>query len=81
MAKIEYFFRVKYIEDFLRQRKEKGASFKEIYEYLEAHFEQIDRELKFCEHTFQRDKNIIREVSGLEISYDKGRNIYFIDKE
>lgn len=83
MAKIEQMLRMKFIEDLLRRRKNAGASFSEIKEYLEKKFEEKDKQndLKFTERTFLRDKETIRDVSGIEISYSRGRNVYFIDSE
>ena len=83
MAKNEQMLRLKYIEELLRKRKEKGASFQEIYDYLEEKFENKDigDKLKFTERTFQRDKIAILEVSGIEISYSRKNNAYYIEDE
>ena len=38
-------------------------------------------ELKFTERTFQRDKKAILKVTGIEISYSRSRDIYYISEE
>ena len=83
MAKNEQMLRLKYIEDLLRRKKEVGASFREIEQYLTEKFEEKDmpEQLKFTERTFQRDKNAILEVFGIEISYSRKRNCYYIKEE
>ena len=44
---------MQYIQEFLRARKGKGASYPEIKDYLERKFEEKDRgELKFTDCTF-----------------------------
>lgn len=83
MAKTDQMLRIKYIEDLLRRRKEKGASLQEIKEYLEKKFAEKDKleDLKFTERTFLRDKQLIFEVSGIEISYSRAKRVYYIDSE
>ncbi|MFL1605240.1 hypothetical protein PGK46_00360 [Riemerella anatipestifer] len=75
MAKTEQMLRLKYIEELLRRRKEKGASFQEIENYLKEKFEEKDilDQLKFTERTFLRDKKAILEISGIEISYSRAK--------
>ena len=66
MAKEEQMLRLQYIQDILRSKKEKGASYQDIKSYLEKKFEEKDLgELKFTERTFQRDKKFptaVREI-------------------
>ncbi|MEJ8590455.1 WYL domain-containing protein [Riemerella anatipestifer] len=83
MAKTEQMLRLKYIEELLRRRKEKGASFQEIENYLKEKFEEKDilDQLKFTERTFLRDKKAILEISGIEISYSRANNAYYISNE
>ncbi len=49
--------RLQYIQNILRSKRKKGASYQDIKSYLEKKFEEKDLgELKFTERTFQRDK-------------------------
>lgn len=83
MAKIEQMLRLKYIEELLRRKKKLGASFQEIKNYLEDKFRDkgILEKLSFTNRTFQRDKIAILDISGIEISYSKVKNIYYISNE
>ncbi|PIE51067.1 MAG: WYL domain-containing protein [Flavobacteriales bacterium] len=83
MAKNEQILRIKLIEEFLRLRKDKGASYEEIADYLERKFEEkdISEHLKFTKRTFLRDKKAILDISGIEISYSRKNKVYYIDKE
>lgn len=83
MAKTEQMLRLKYIEELLRRRKENGASFQQIKEFLEQKFREkgILYQLKFTDRTFLRDKQAILEVSGIEISYSRSKNAYYISNE
>ncbi|WP_094745910.1 hypothetical protein ACF3NR_09445 [Vaginella massiliensis] len=58
MAKKDLLLRIKYIEELLRRRKEVGASFEEIQEFLKKKFREKDKteDLQFSDPTFQRDK-------------------------
>ena len=82
MAKKEQMLRLKFIEEFLRRRKEKGASFEEISDYLESKYQdkglKLDS-LKFTKRTFLRDKEAILEVFLINISYRRSSNTYAID--
>lgn len=82
MAKKEQMLRLKFIEEFLRRRKEKGASFEEINDYLESKYQdkglKLDS-LKFTKRTFLRDKEAILEVFLINISYRRSSNTYAID--
>lgn len=83
MAKNEQILRLKYIETLLRNRKEKGASYEEIEEYLERKFieDSVTNELKFSRKTFKRDKDAILEILKLNISYSRKKNCYYISAE
>jgi hypothetical protein len=79
MAKIEQMLRLKYIEEFLRRRKLSGASYQEITNYLEEKLE--DRELKFTERTFQRDKKAILDIFKVEILYSRSKSVTTLKKK
>ncbi len=83
MAKNEQMLRLKFIEELLRIRKDKGASYQEIKKYLEKKFEDKDilANLKFTERTFLRDKIAILDIFGIEILYSRRTKTYFIDGE
>lgn len=83
MAKTDQMLRIKFIEDLLRRKKETGASFNDIRDYLEQKFTEKDKieELKFTPRTFLRDKEMISEISGIEISYSRSRKAYYIKSE
>ncbi|WDT67879.1 helix-turn-helix transcriptional regulator [Cloacibacterium sp. TD35] len=81
MAKNEQMLRLLFIEEFLRRRKDKGATYPEIADYLEMQFAEKGLELKFTERTFQRDKLAIADVFGIQISYSRKRNAHFIEEE
>ncbi|WP_027376804.1 helix-turn-helix transcriptional regulator [Kaistella palustris] len=81
MATKEQMLRLKFIEEFLRRRKDKGASFEELNDYLTRKYEDKDIEeekLKFTKRTFLRDKATISEVFGIEILYRRSTNTYAI---
>ena len=67
MAKNEQILRLKYIETLLRNRKERGASYEEIEEYLQKKFAENDtlEELKFSKKTWERDQLAISEIISL----------------
>lgn len=84
MAKIEQILRLKYIEDFLRSRKNRGASYDEIQNYLEKKYEEDDidlDDLKFTKRTFLRDKEAISKVLKTNIIYRRSTNTYAIDDD
>lgn len=83
MAKNEQMLRLKFIEELLRRKKEKGASFDEIVRFLELRFEEKDalEQLHFTKRTFQRDKLAMEQIFGLTISYSKKNDVYFIDQD
>ncbi|MDN3606777.1 WYL domain-containing protein [Kaistella yonginensis] len=84
MAKIEQMLRLKFIEDFLRSRKNKGASYDEIQNYLEKKYEEDDidlDDLKFTKRTFLRDKVAISKVLKTNIIYRRSTNTYAIDDD
>ena len=81
MAKNEQMLRLLFIEEFLRRRKDRGATYPEIADYLETLFAEKGLELKFTERTFQRDKLAIADVFGIQISYSRKKNAHFIEEE
>ena len=81
MAKNEQMLRLLFIEEFLRRRKDRGATYPEIADYLESQFAEKGLELKFTERTFQRDKLAIADVFGIQISYSRKKNAHFIEEE
>lgn len=83
MAKNEQILRIKFIEILLKERKDKGASYQEIEEYLEEKFADKDlgEDLRFSKKTFERDKKAIAEILGVEISYSRKKNAYYISDE
>lgn len=81
MAKNEQMLRLKFIEEFLRRRKDKGATYPEIASELQNQFEEKGLELKFTMRTFQRDKLAIADIFGIVISYSIRRKVHFIEEE
>lgn len=84
MAKIEQMLRLKFIEDFLRSRKNRGASYEEIQDYLEKKYQEDDidlDDLKFTKRTFLRDKEAISKVLKTNIIYRRSTNTYAIDDD
>lgn len=84
MAKIEQILRLKFIEDFLRGRKNMGASYDEIQNYLEKKYEEDDidlDDLKFTKRTFLRDKVAIAKILKTDIVYRRSTNTYAIDTD
>lgn len=76
--------RLKFIEDFLRSRKNRGASYEEIQNYLEKKYEEDDidlDDLKFTKRTFLRDKEAISKVLKTNIIYRRSTNTYAIDDD
>ena len=81
MAKNEQMLRLVLIEQLLRRRKDRGASYEEISDFLEDKFQEKGLTLKFTERTFQRDKVAIADVFGIQISFSRKRNVHFIEQE
>lgn len=84
MATKEQMLRLKFIEEFLRRRWDKGASYDEIHNFLRQKYEDKDIEeekLKFTKRTFLRDKEAISEVFGVEILYRRSTKTYVIDAD
>ncbi len=82
MAKIEQILRLKFIEDFLRSKKNKGASYEEIQDYLILKYQDQDidlDDLKFTKRTFLRDKEAISKILKTDIIYRRSSNTYAID--
>lgn len=81
MAKNEQMLRLKLIEEFLRRRKDNGATYLEIADFLKDKFEEKGLELKFTERTFQRDKLAIADIFGIQIAFSRKRSAHFIEQE
>ena len=83
MAKTDQMLRLKFIESFLRRRKDHGASYEEIFEYLSQKdkFKDSEGGLKFTKRTFQRDIIAIRDVFDVEIVYRRSTNSYIIGND
>ncbi|MBV6878793.1 WYL domain-containing protein [Epilithonimonas ginsengisoli] len=82
MAKQEQMLRLQYIQDFLRTRKNRGATYLEIDQYLEKKFQEKDlADLSFSERTFKRDREVMENVLGIKIIFDFSKKIYFIENE
>lgn len=73
MANIKLIRRINHIVQFLRMRKEKGASFEEIVNYIQEKDDTL-----LTKRTFQRDKEDIEEAFDIKIAYNRDRNIYYI---
>lgn len=78
MAKIDSIKRQMFIVDFLRKQP---ASFEEINAYLQNKETQEDFYLSISQRTFQRDRNEIESVWGIEIKFNKRENYYEIVNE
>lgn len=72
MAKKEYLQRYILIVELLRR---KSVSFLEIQEYL------FDNEIDISQRTFQRDKEEIESLWGIEIKFNKKEGVYEIREE
>ena len=72
MAKKEYLHRYILIVELLRR---KSVSFLEIQEYL------FDNEIDISQRTFQRDKEEIESLWGIEIKFNKKDGNYEIKEE
>lgn len=77
---IDQILRLKYIEAFLRMRKDRGATFNEIIAYLKGRSDSHD-EYKISKRTFLRDKELLHQLSGLKIDYDPSKKAYCINQD
>ncbi len=82
MAKEEQILRLKYIENFLRIKGDRGATYEEIEQELEGKFQDRDAldMLSFTKRTFQRDKIALENILGVEIKYNRKKRVYHIAK-
>ncbi|MDO5615416.1 MAG: WYL domain-containing protein [Cruoricaptor ignavus] len=76
MANIKFVRRINRIVQFLKLRKDKGATFEEIVDYI---LEKEGTEL--TKRTFQRDKKDILEAFDVSIVFHRQDNTYRIEKE
>ncbi|WP_396188781.1 helix-turn-helix transcriptional regulator [Flavobacterium sp.] len=72
MAKKEYLQRYILIVELLRRKE---VSFQEIQDYL------FQKDIEISQRTFQRDKEEIESLWGIEIKYNKKEGIYEIKEE
>ena len=80
MAKLEQIQRLLYIAEQLKS-KPNGITYEETKKFLEKKFEEKGCELKFSEKTFNRDRNLIAEILGLESKYQKTLGTFALNKE
>ncbi len=72
MAKKEYLQRYILIVDLLRKKR---VGFIDIQDYL------LENDIEISQRTFQRDKEEIESLWGIEIRYNKKEGVYEIDEE
>jgi predicted DNA-binding transcriptional regulator YafY len=72
MAKKEYLQRYILIVDLLRKKR---VGFIDIQDYL------LENDIEISQRTFQRDKEEIESLWGIEIRYNKREGVYEIDEE
>lgn len=80
MAKLEQIQRLLYIAEQLKS-KPNGITYEETKKFLEKKFEEKGFELKFSEKTFNRDRNLIAEILGLESKYQKTLGTFALNNE
>lgn len=80
MAKLEQIQRLLYIAEQLKS-KPNGITYEETKKFLEKKFEEKGFELKFSEKTFNRDRNLIAEILGLESKYKKNSGTFALNNE
>ncbi|ADQ81626.1 WYL domain-containing protein [Riemerella anatipestifer] len=80
MAKIEQIYRLLYIAELLKNKKQ-GISYEETKIFLEDKFREKGLDLKFSEKTFKRDRVLIAEFLGLETQYKKSFGTFTISKD
>ena len=78
MSKRESIARYSLIINKLRKRP---ASFDEILDYLKLESDIQSYNFVISLRTFQRDRNDIRSIYGIDIKNDKRNNLYYIDKQ
>jgi predicted DNA-binding transcriptional regulator YafY len=76
MAKEKYLLRYHAIINKLKNAKK--ASFDQILYHLENDAQLSDFQDNYSLRTFQRDKNEIADLFGIEIKFDKAENAYYI---
>ncbi|MCF6365061.1 MAG: WYL domain-containing protein [Bacteroidales bacterium] len=75
--KSKYFLRYQFIIEKLQRVK---AIYEEIEQFLTDKFEMLGYEFNYSLRTFQRDKNDIENIFGIEIKYDRSEKVYFINE-
>ena len=85
MAKRDQMLRLMHISNLLQNKKNIGASYDEVRQYLEEkHFDQkgYDNDLAFSEKTFKRDRDLLLEIFGIETQFKRSTMTYqVIDDE
>jgi predicted DNA-binding transcriptional regulator YafY len=76
MSKERYLLRYHAIISKLKSAKK--ATFEQLLFHLENDAQLSDFQDNYSLRTFQRDKNEIADLFGIEIKYDRSENIYFI---
>lgn len=81
MAKRDQMLRLVHISDLLKSKKEIGATYDEVRNYLEEkHYDQkgYDNDLAFSEKTFKRDRDLLLEIFDIEIQFKRKTMTYQI---
>ena len=79
MAKRDQMLRLMHISNLLQNKKNIGASYDEVRQYLEEkHFDQkgYDNDLAFSEKTFKRDRDLLLEIFGIETQFKRSTMTY-----
>lgn len=82
MAKREQLYRLMYIYNHLKSRPN-GATYNELRNFLEEKYykDSFGNELAFSEKTFKRDRNLLEELFGIEISFKRSTMTYRLTDE
>lgn len=78
MAKRDQMLRLIHISNLLQSRKNVGATYDEVFKYLEEkHYSNgYDNDLAFSEKTFKRDRDLLWELFGIEIQFKRSTMTY-----
>lgn len=80
MAKLEQIQRLLFIAEFLKS-KPNGITYEETKNYLEKRFTTKGYQLKFSEKTFQRDRELISEILGIESVFKRSSKTFEIQND
>lgn len=77
MAKLEQMYRLMQISSYLKS-KPNGATYEEVKKYLEEkyHHEGFGGEMAFSEKTFKRDRTLLLDLFGIDISFKRSTMTY-----